>query len=75
MIISKLSKANKSLLNSEINELDLSSQSIKRKMIPKENRGFFNIADNYLQLIKKRKQFHQFEIELKRIEVFKKLCR
>ena len=71
LIISKLSSANKSLLNSEINEVDLSSQSIKRKMISKEKRDFFNIAENYLQEIKKRKQFHQLDVELKRIEVFK----
>ena len=71
LIISKLSKANKSLLNSEINEVDLSSQSIKRKMVSKEKRDFFNIRENYLQQIKKRKQFHQLDVELKRIEVFK----
>ena len=36
LIISKLSKANRSLLNAEIKEENLTSKSIKRKIISKE---------------------------------------
>ncbi len=70
LIITKLSKANKSMLNAEIKEQNLSSRVIKRKIVSKEECDFFNVAKNYLALIKERKQFHQFDIELKRIEVF-----
>ena len=71
LIITKLSKANKSLLHAEITENNLSSKSIKRKMFSKEKDDFFNVAQYYLKLIKDRKQFHQYDIEFKRIEIFK----
>jgi len=71
LIIAKLSKANKSLLNAEIKEDNLSSKNIKRKMISKEEDDFFIVAQYYLKLIKNRKQFHQYDIEFKRIEIFK----
>ena len=71
LIISKLSKANKSLLNAEIKEENLSSQTIKRKMISKEEGDFFNVSKLYLKSIKDRKQFHQYDIAYHRIKVFK----
>ena len=71
LIISKLSKANKSLINTEIEEGSLSSKKIKSLIIAKNDKDFFNVANCHLDNIKKRKQFHQFDIELKRIEVFK----
>lgn len=71
LIISKLSKANKSLLNAEIKEENLSSQTIKRKMISKEEGDFFNVSKLYLRSIEDRKQFHQYDIAYHRIKVFK----
>ena len=71
LIISKLSKANKSLINSEIEERSLSSKKIKSLIIAKSEKDFFYVANCHLDNIKNRKQFHQFDIELKKIEVFK----
>ena len=45
LIITKLSKANKSLINAEITEDNLSSKNIKRKMISKEEDDFFNVRN------------------------------
>ncbi len=71
LILAKLSKANKSLLNSEIKEENLSSKSIKRKIISKEPGDFFTVSKSYLRNIDDRKQFHQYNTEYHRIEVFK----
>jgi len=71
LIITKLSKANKSLINTEIEERNLSSKKIKSLIIAKDDKDFFSVANCYLSNIKNRKQFHQYDIEFKRIEVFK----
>lgn len=71
LIITKLSKANKSLLNAEIKEENLSSKNIKRKIVSKEMGDFFAFSKIYLKSIEDRKQFHQYDIDYHRIEVFK----
>lgn len=71
LIISKLSKANKSLLNAEIKEENLSSRRIKKQIVTKRKNDFFEIAKVYLKNIEERKKFHQLDVEIRRIEVFK----
>jgi len=43
------------LLNAEFKEENLSSKSIKNKIISKKEGDFFSIAKNYLELIEERK--------------------
>jgi integrase len=71
LIISKLSKANKSLLNAEIKDENLTSRKIKKQIVTKHGNDFFEIAKVYLKNIEERKKFHQLDIEIKRIKVFK----
>ena len=71
LIIAKLSKANKSLLDAEIEDEYLSAKGVKRKMISKEVEDFFALSKSYLKKIEDRKQFHQYDTEYHRIEVFK----
>lgn len=71
LILKKMSEANKSLLNAEIKQENLSSKNIKNKIISKKEGDFFSIAKHYLELIEDRKQFHQHDIQKKRLEVFK----
>lgn len=71
LIISKLSKANKSLLNAEIQNQYLSSKDVKKKIISNNEGDFFKVSQVYLKNIEDRKKFHQLDIETKRIEVFK----
>lgn len=71
LILKKMSEANKSLLNAEINQENLSSKNIKKKINSRKDGEFFSIAKHYLELIEDRKQFHQHDIQKKRLEVFK----
>ncbi|WP_411831032.1 phage integrase SAM-like domain-containing protein [Mariniflexile sp. AS56] len=71
LIITKLSIANKRLIDSEINEGYLSSKKIKKQMVSKNDNDFFQVAESYLTDIKNRKQFHQLDIEVGRVKVFK----
>ncbi len=71
LIIAKLSDANKSLINAEIEEKDLSSLSIKKRLTAKTEGDFFDVSQLYLKNILDRKQFHQFDIEKQRIKIFK----
>ena len=80
LIINKLSNINKSLINSEIANEYITSKKLKKKIILKDSNSFFDVADKYLDTIRSRKKFHQFDIEKSRIKVFKefvnkdKLC-
>ena len=71
LIIDWLSKANKSLIEAEIKDEYLSSKNIKNRIVSKESNDFFFVSKIYLENIKNREQFHQFDIEKKRLEVFK----
>ncbi|WP_445737703.1 phage integrase SAM-like domain-containing protein [Mariniflexile sp.] len=75
LIISKLSKANKSLLNAEIKDEYLSSKKIKKQMVSNNESDFFKVAKVYLKNIVDRKKFHQLDIETKRVEVFKEFIK
>ncbi|MGB5418480.1 phage integrase SAM-like domain-containing protein [Algibacter sp.] len=75
LIISKLSKANKSLIEAEIKDQYLSSKGIKQKIISNKAGDFFKVAKVYLKKIEDRNKFHQFDIEIKRIEVFKEFIK
>ncbi|CAH8283439.1 site-specific recombinase XerD [Mariniflexile fucanivorans] len=75
LIISKLSKANKSLLNAEIKEEHLSSKKIKKQMVSNNESDFFKVAKAYLKNIENRKKFHQLDIETRRVEVFKEFLK
>ncbi|MDO7135965.1 site-specific integrase [Algibacter lectus] len=75
LILSKLSLANKSLINAEIEEQDLSSKKIKNKIVSKYDNDFFKVAESYLVNIRNRKQFHQLDIEIGRIAVFKEFLK
>ena len=71
LILYKLSKANKSLISASVKEKYTSSKSIKNDLISKESNDFFAVAKIYLTNIRKRKQFHQCDIESRRIQIFK----
>ncbi|MDO7173095.1 site-specific integrase [Mariniflexile sp. AS56] len=75
LIISKLSKANRSLLNAEIKEEYLSSKKIKKQMVSNNESDFFKVAKAYLKNIENRKKFHQLDIETRRVEVFKEFLK
>lgn len=75
LIISKLSIANKSLLNAEIKEENLSSRKIKKQIVTKHTNDFFEIAKIYLKNIEERKKFHQLDVEINRIKVFKEFIK
>ncbi|MFD0836753.1 tyrosine-type recombinase/integrase [Mariniflexile aquimaris] len=75
LIITKLSKANKSLLNAEIKDEYLSSKKIKKRMVSNNEGDFFTVAKVYLKNIEERKKFHQLDIETKRIKVFKEFLK
>tara|TARA_R110002049_G_scaffold308721_1_gene513655 strand:+ start:3717 stop:4919 length:1203 start_codon:yes stop_codon:yes gene_type:complete len=71
LILKKLSKVNRGLLDAETNNKYLSSKNVKRSVISKKTNEFFEVAKVYLKKIEDRKKFHQLDIEIKRIEVFK----
>lgn len=71
LIITKLSKINKRLLNAEIDDERMTSISIKEQITFEDDNEFFNVAKIFLAQIKDRKQFHQHDIQEKRIEIFK----
>lgn len=71
LILDKLSKANKVLIDAEIEDDYKSVSSVKREITNKNRNDFFEISNIYLKRIKERKQFHQYDIEKKRIERFK----
>lgn len=71
LIITKLSKINKRLLNAEIDDERMTSISIKKQITSEDDNEFFNVAKIFLTQIKDRKQFHQHDIQEKRIEIFK----
>lgn len=71
LILKKLSKVNRGLLDAETNDKYLSSKNVKRSVISKKTNEFFEVAKVYLKKIEDRKKFHQLDIESKRIEVFK----
>ncbi|WP_111309753.1 site-specific integrase [Confluentibacter sediminis] len=75
LIISKLSKANKSLLNAEIKDEYLSSKKIKKQMVSNNESDFFKVAKAYLKNIENRNKFHQLDIETRRVEVFKEFLK
>ncbi|MDN3663925.1 tyrosine-type recombinase/integrase [Algibacter miyuki] len=75
LILSKLSLANKSLINAEIEEQDLSSKKIKNQIVSKYDNDFFKVAESYLVNIRNRKQFHQLDIEIGRIAVFREFIK
>jgi len=75
LIITKLSKANKSLLNAEIKDEYLSSKKIKKQMVSNNESDFFKVAKVYLKNIEDRKKFHQLDVEIKRVEVFKEFLK
>lgn len=71
LILDRLSKANKSLISAELKDEYLSSHDIKSKIVSTETNDFFSVSKLHLEKIKNREQFHQFDIEKKRLEVFK----
>ncbi|MCK7591352.1 site-specific integrase [Subsaxibacter sp. CAU 1640] len=71
LIIMKLSKINKRLLNAEIDDERMTSISIKEQVTSEDDNEFFTVAKIFLAQIKDRKQFHQHDIQEKRIEIFK----
>lgn len=71
LIITKLSKINKRLLNAEIDDERMTSISIKEQITSEDDNEFFTVAKIFLTQIKDRKQFHQHDIQEKRIEIFK----
>lgn len=71
LILKKLSKVNRGLLDAETNNKYLSSRNVKSSVISKKTNEFFEIAKVYLKNIEDRRKFHQLDIEIKRIEVFK----
>lgn len=75
LIITKLSKANKSLLNAEIKDEYLSSKKIKKQMVSINESDFFKVAKVYLKNIEDRKKFHQLDIETMRVEIFKEFLK
>ncbi|MEL0650749.1 site-specific integrase [Algibacter sp. TI.3.09] len=75
LILSKLSLANKSLINAEIEAQDLSSKKIKNQIVSKYDNDFFKVAESYLVNIRNRKQFHQLDIEIGRIAVFREFIK
>lgn len=75
LIISKLSKANKSMIVSELEEKNLSSKSIKLKIKTTNHDDFFSVSKQYLKGIEAREKFHQYNIEKHRIIVFKEFVK
>lgn len=72
LILKKLSKVNRGLLDAETNREYISSKTVKNLVIFKKTNDFFKIANVYLKNIEDRKKFHQLDVEIKRIEEFKK---
>lgn len=75
LIFKKLSKVNRSLLDAETNSEYISSKNVKRSVNSKKTNEFFEIAKVYLKNIEDRKKFHQLDIEIKRIEVFREFLK
>lgn len=75
LIFKKLSKVNKGLLDAETNDAYLSSKFIKKTVVSNKESEFFTVAQLYISNIKDREKFHQADIELKRIEVFRKFAK
>ena len=75
LIFKKLSKVNRSLLDAETNSEYISSKNIKSSVISRKTNEFFEIAKVYLKNIEDRKKFHQLDIEIKRIEVFREFLK
>lgn len=75
LILKKLSKVNRGLLDAETNREYISSKNIKNLVIYKKTNDFFKIAIVYLKNIEDRKKFHQLDVEIKRIGEFKKFLK
>jgi site-specific recombinase XerD len=71
LILDRLSKANKKLIEAEVEDHYQSVEIIKKEITSKKKYDFFNVSVIYLKRIKQRKQFHQYDIEEKRIKRFK----
>lgn len=71
LILKKMSDVNKKLIDAEIENDYQSVSTIKNKVLSKKNEDFFLISNYYFKQIKNRKQFHQLDIEIQRIQVFK----
>lgn len=70
LILKKLSLANKKLIDAEIEDNYQSVNEIKSKIL-NSNLDFFKVSFIYLKRIKDRKKYHQYNIEINRIQVFK----
>lgn len=75
LILKKLSKVNRGLLEAETNSEYMSSRHVKSSIVSKKINDFFEITKVYLKNIEDRKKFHQLDIEIKRIEVFKEFIK
>jgi integrase len=75
LILKKLSKVNRGLLDAETNSEYISSRNVKSSLVSRKSKDFFEIAKVYLKNIEERKKFHQLDIETKRIEVFKEFIK
>jgi site-specific recombinase XerD len=71
LILDRLSKANKKLIEAEVEDHYQSVEIIKKEITSKKKYDFFNVSVIYLKRIKQRKQFHQYDNEEKRIKRFK----
>ena len=71
LILNKKSEVNKKLIDAEMEINYQSVTAIKSKVLNKKNEDFFLISNYYLNQLKKRKQFHQVDIEKQRLQVFK----
>ena len=70
LILKKLSKVNRGLIDAETDSEYISSKNVKSSVISKKTNDFFEISKNYLNNIEDRKKFHQLDIETKRIAIF-----
>ncbi|MDG1728238.1 MAG: site-specific integrase [Algibacter sp.] len=75
LIFKKLSKVNRSLMDAETNSEYMCSKHVKSSVTSKKANDFFEIAKIYLKNIEDRKKFHQLDIEIRRIEVFREFLK
>ncbi len=72
LLIAKLSEANKGLINLQVNNNDLSVNQIKKELYTSENTSFFEVAEEYLEELKRNKKFSRISSDKPRINHLKK---
>lgn len=75
LIIARLNEANGTLLEAKTTTKEVTSQAVKQKIKPKGGLMFFDLANEYLEGLKKAGKFNQYTADNARIKYFKEFLK